>query len=37
MTKKSWFNVAYAIFAVCALFFIEYAIVAANGDRCYSV
>lgn len=30
MTKKSWFNVAYAIFAVCALFFIEYAIVAAN-------
>lgn len=30
MTKKSWFNVAYAIFAICALFFIEYAIVAAN-------
>lgn len=30
MTKKSRFNVAYAIFAICALFFIEYAIVAAN-------
>lgn len=30
MTKKSWFNVAYAIFAICALLFIEYAIVATN-------
>lgn len=30
MTKNSRFNVAYAIFAICALFFIQYAIVAAN-------
>ncbi|VIO72755.1 ATP-dependent zinc metalloprotease FtsH 4 [Bradyrhizobium ivorense] len=30
MTKKSRFNVAYAIFALCALFFIEYAVVTAN-------
>lgn len=30
MTKKSRFNFGYAIFAICALFFIEYAIVAAN-------
>lgn len=30
MTKKSWFNVAYAIFAICALLVIEYAIVATN-------
>lgn len=30
MTKKSRFNFGYAIFAVCALFFIQYAIVAAN-------
>ncbi|MCG2641426.1 MULTISPECIES: ATP-dependent zinc metalloprotease FtsH [Bradyrhizobium] len=30
MTKKSRFNVAYAIFAVCALFFIQYVITTAN-------
>ncbi|MGY4622409.1 ATP-dependent Zn protease [Bradyrhizobium sp. USDA 4486] len=30
MTKNSRFNIAYAIFALCALFFIEYAIVTAN-------
>lgn len=30
MTKKSRFNFGYAIFAICALFFIEYAIVAAH-------
>jgi cell division protease FtsH len=30
MTKKIRFNVAYAIFAVCALFFIEYVITTAN-------
>ena len=30
MTKKIPFNVAYAIFAVCALFFIQYVITTAN-------
>lgn len=30
MTKNTRFNVGYALFAICALFFIEYAIVAAN-------
>jgi cell division protease FtsH len=30
MTKKTQFNVGYALFAICALVFIEYAIVAAN-------
>jgi cell division protease FtsH len=30
MTNKSRFNLAYAIFAICALSFIQYAIVAAN-------
>src|SRR3954451_16687470 len=30
MTQKTRFNVGYALFAICALVFIEYAIVAAN-------
>jgi len=30
MTQKTRFNVGYAVFAICALLFIEYAIVAAN-------